>query len=1047
MSRDTFRFRAALAATVVGASMLVPGVIGGAGAVAPVGTTYRNPVIDAAVTAPYVLASGASWTAYGVVGRGAVRAWASTNGPAGFTGAPVEALPLRSLGGWADQSAGVRSVAVAATPGQRDARGHSYGYVLYYEAAERLTGRRCIGVAISAAAAGPFHGEYAFGPYAVPLQCAAAEPSIATGTAVPQLVWRDAATGRVATRRLSSTGLGWASGAPETWLLSDTGVERPGLVLVSGSAFLLFSSGAPATGGRSVRWTPCDVAAGTVTRCAAPDAVPWLRSTTQAQALDAAVPFSDGAHLWLTYVGRAPGSCEAADAACTGAASVRVDKLCTSQRTPRTNAPSSGATSSERRDDCLADVPLAKDPVGWDALRRLDLLSRLTQGVAAKQFSSFARDGSNGDGSQAGVTCRRMIEGEGCVIAEAVGAGEIDSIWMTDVGPDGNGDVSRLGVLTITVDGRAVVSHSLQGVLDGELGAPFAYPLVANAAQTHAAGYIKVPMPYRAGMRVSLSGTSTGGYYHVTYKRYADAMGVPSFATADTATDVLETLASSASGTRDPKPAPAGPVQVASSAFSLTGGAGRTIARLSGAGTITQLRVRVPGGGEAELAALRLRISFDGARTVDSPVGEFFGSGLGEATVTRALMFSLRAPDGSSYSWWPMPFAANATVELVNTGDDPVSGDAGVTWAAGGLGDAPSGHFHATSRREMTDATHDWTFLETAGTGKVVGVNHTMNGDNCGGGVEYLEGDDRTYVDGSRTPQVIGTGTEDLYEGGWYFRTGRGPADAYSSFSTPFNGSPAQTAGTITCGGGVSLNYTPYDVATTSTAAFRSLITDAVPFSKSLRFTIMHGEFFGANDFVSTYGSTTFWYGVDRPTSVVSDQLVLGDPASEQAHGYTCSAGCAAASPARPVVQAVRGAGVPVVPPAAAAPLIGELASGFESDDPTQYSQFVGALTSGSVTFTVAVKPGASGLTLRRLGDQLAAFQAVDVAVDGFPVGRWTQPLNNGSEKFRWLEDDFDIPAGFVAGRDQVVVTLTHAGPVAWQAAEYTALSTLLAPA
>ncbi|HYO52263.1 DUF2961 domain-containing protein [Archangium sp.] len=35
-----------------------------------------------------------------------------------------------------------------------------------------------------------------------------------------------------------------------------------------------------------------------------------------------------------------------------------------------------------------------------------------------------------------------------------------------------------------------------------------------------------------------------------------------------------------------------------------------------------------------------------------------------------------------------------------------------------------------------------------------------------------LEGDERVHVDGSLTPQLYGTGTEDFYESGWYFSRG-----------------------------------------------------------------------------------------------------------------------------------------------------------------------------------------------------------------------------------------------------------------------------------
>ena len=37
---------------------------------------------------------------------------------------------------------------------------------------------------------------------------------------------------------------------------------------------------------------------------------------------------------------------------------------------------------------------------------------------------------------------------------------------------------------------------------------------------------------------------------------------------------------------------------------------------------------------------------------------------------------------------------------------------------------------------------------------------------------DYLEGDERIFIDGKLTPELYGTGTEDFYESGWYFRGG-----------------------------------------------------------------------------------------------------------------------------------------------------------------------------------------------------------------------------------------------------------------------------------
>jgi hypothetical protein len=69
----------------------------------------------------------------------------------------------------------------------------------------------------------------------------------------------------------------------------------------------------------------------------------------------------------------------------------------------------------------------------------------------------------------------------------------------------------------------------------------------------------------------------------------------------------------------------------------------------------------------AVLSGARLQVAFDGQTTVDAPIGEFFGTGLGKYDV-RALMFSIdnSSPDGWYTTWWPMPFARNATIQIVN---------------------------------------------------------------------------------------------------------------------------------------------------------------------------------------------------------------------------------------------------------------------------------------------------------------------------------------------------------------------------------------------
>ncbi|GIH16763.1 DUF2961 domain-containing protein [Rugosimonospora africana] len=794
-----------------------------------------------------------------------------------------------------------------------------------------------------------------------------------------------------------------------------------------------------------------------------------------------------------------------------------------------------------------------KGPVGWDIYRHLDQLAQIPSGVTTKQFSSFDRTGGNGDFNR----CLRTMAGGGCVLAEADGAGEIDNIWSTKNG----GDVTSTGNISIVLDGRTVVHAAFQDVVDGKLGAPFVYPLVANADQSSGGVNINVPMPYRASMLVYTD--QDPNYYHVTYRGFADAVGVSTFDPNDKANDVIAMLR--AAGTKDPKPAAPG-ARTASDSFSLKPGQSTTLANLNGPGTISALRLRIPqlvgapppdntsddgrafgSGGDSQftvkidpnntgvrltrrldagighqsaqvlvdgvavatwaplpvagscrwvdqsvdlpasatagkssitirnqftssdldfnefvywadstvggqpvrtdtvdvgpshtadeaahgysitgqtwegsnnfcytppstdesaitasddvLSNARVRITFDGQRTVDAPLGEFFGSGLGEDPV-HALMYGMdTAADGWYSAWWPMPYRDRATVTLYNGSSQRItSGDSQVTSApsaSSALGLAPAGdegYFHTTSNAGPTTAGADHIFVSASGHGKFVGVTDTMRG-LPGQGRGYLEGDERVYTDGNASPQIHGTGTEDFYEGGWYFNR--------DVFTNPFNGEPGHETGNDGC---------PANADCTGT--YRQMIADAVPFSTQLTFGIEHG---GVDDVAADYSSTAFWYGQDTDTQRLSDTVDVGNQASENAHSYT-STQLGTATTLTGTYEGNNGTPAPV------------------TDDLRPATT--------AVSFRLSVAGDNQGVTLRRRSDQANAGQSVTVSVDGGPAGTWLQPLGNSTH--RWLDDTFAVPASLTSGKDSITVTLTPvAGAPAWTAARYQALSTV----
>ncbi|RDI66311.1 glycoside hydrolase family 172 protein [Nocardia pseudobrasiliensis] len=480
------------------------------------------------------------------------------------------------------------------------------------------------------------------------------------------------------------------------------------------------------------------------------------------------------------------------------------------------------ATALARPGDAHATEALPGVLTGWDSYRHLERLPYLGLGAQTLQSSSFDRSGGNNDGAGGCVGAG----GAGCVVAEDHGAGEVDSIWFTI----DRGDVTALGELRIELDGRTVVSAPLQAVVDGALGAPFAYPLVANADQSPGGVYIKVPMPYHDRMRVSVQNPVQ--YYHVTYRHFATGIGLDTFDPSDRAEDVLAMLRSA--GGHDPKP-PAPGARAQRQTVTVPANGSTTIAGATGPGAVSALRLRLPNAGS--FTALRLRIAFDGRDLVDSPVSEFFGLGLGPGGVVpvRALMFAADPrPGGWVSAWWPMPFAAALSVSLVNTGGDPIDGidtevvvDPDPQWATALLLKS-AGYFTTRSHAGPTEPGRDWIFADDFGRGKFVGVSQTMRG----GSPWFLEGDEHVYVDGSPVPQINGTGTEDFYEGGWYFDSGR-------SYSLPLTG-----ASTPACAG--------YCVN-----AYRLMLADSVEHLAHLRFGIEHG---GVNEEPAVYGSTAFRY-------------------------------------------------------------------------------------------------------------------------------------------------------------------------------------------
>lgn len=385
----------------------------------------------------------------------------------------------------------------------------------------------------------------------------------------------------------------------------------------------------------------------------------------------------------------------------------------------------------------------------------------------------------------------------------------------------------------------------------------------------------------------------------------------------------------------------------------------------------------------ALLQQLRLQITFDGqaAPAVDAPLGLFFGAPFGAATV-RSLMLAVDPATGALASFWPMPFARQATVLLVNTGASAVGGigyslryrpDAaeGAALAAGA-----EGYFHASYRSAApTVPGHGYTLLSTAGSGRLVGVTLAMSTPpGMPYGLENLQGNEQIYLNGNPSPAYLGTGTEDFFQAGWYFQNG--------PFSLPAQGSPDQWVGP---------RYASH------ISAYRLFLSDAIPFYAGIHAGLQVGPL---GNLSAQYSSVAYWYGLPGTTLIQTDALQPADPAAAAAHAYT-AAGGVSTGPLTSVFQG-RQNGVRVTAAGSAAT---------------------------AATFSVAVDPANRGVLLRAQFDQCPGRQAAEVYVDGTDVGLWSDPGSNCVE--RWLDSDFPLPPAVTRGRSHLQIRIVaQPGPL-----------------
>lgn len=280
-----------------------------------------------------------------------------------------------------------------------------------------------------------------------------------------------------------------------------------------------------------------------------------------------------------------------------------------------------------------------------------------------------------------------------------------------------------------------------------------------------------------------------------------------------------------------------------------------TVLDVDGPGTIAHIWFTIADNEPYSLKRIVLRMYWDGETnpSVEAPIGDFFGLGLGEYHTWQSEMLSV-GNNNSLNCFFPMPFAHHARITVTNEGEQPILALYYNIDYRTYTHPLPSGTLYFHAEYNQAQPNHGWTndwktngdplvnnktnldgkdnyvWMTAKGHGQYVGVTMSVlqNQDMWWG-----EGDDMFFIDGSKTPQIDGTGSEDYFLGAWDFG---GHPFSYQLYGAPVVGR---------------------ELAGSRSSVYRFHLAQPIPFEKSFKATIEHGH---ANARSDNFYSVAYWY-------------------------------------------------------------------------------------------------------------------------------------------------------------------------------------------
>jgi len=557
----------------------------------------------------------------------------------------------------------------------------------------------------------------------------------------------------------------------------------------------------------------------------------------------------------------------------------------------------------------------------------IKLMAQINSNTQSLLRSSYCPYNCRFDRTSSGDTRFLRMEGEEAVIFEELNPGAISRIWMTS-GIMGNSvDLDENVRIKFYFDGEPMprIDVPLPQLFDNS-SAPFVSPLVANRLVSSGGNISYVPIAYSNSLKISL--TNAVDYklwYQFNFHRLTQAKKVESFDFQQNFSDLADLLNQSGDVWQLSETQHTDTVTLSANQVN-------TLYQSDQSGWIKSIKIDID---EAYYDDVDLILSFDDQVHSQLKLSEFFAIGSQSGVTTQSLFVGLN-DEGSLYSNFPMPYFKNVKIEMLLNNDN--LNDTNVMIEIGIDNQVPNNDMGMfTTQLNNTCPSIplvDTVLLNSNTRGKWVGLFTESSSINSTSR-QYLEGDERLYIDGDIHPTQYGTGVEDFYNGGFYYDQG--------NYSSPLHGSP------------YSFNAS---ASQSITASYRFMLTDRIDFQQSILAQVENGPY---GDLEMCTKSIAYYYSAPTQFQTI-DEVDLNSNTSITDHQYTSDA-----------------------------PEQCELLLATFLDEPaTELESQSCHINSGEITFNFNPNPLARNYRIRRLFDNSYPDQVADIYVNDVYQGRFS---------------------------------------------------------